>query len=196
MKELQTVGPAGSTPPSPDELRRTKKAASRQNRALQMKRLKRSLKYNYDLYLLLIPVVAYFIIFAYWPMYGVQIAFKNYSPAYGIAGSEWVGLEHLKVFFNSFYFERLLRNTFGISVYSILIGIPAPIILALLFQEIRNKKARTVIQAISYAPNFMSLVVVCGMIILFLNPRSGLIPALLGAVGITDRKSTRLNSSH
>ena len=154
------------------------------SRSIRSRRLKRSLRINYDLYLLCIPVVAYFIIFAYWPMYGVQIAFKNYSPAFGIAGSKWVGLEHLKVFLESFYFQRLIRNTFAISFYSIIVGIPAPIILALLFQEIRRKRLRAVVQAVSYAPNFMSIVVVCGMIMLFLSPRSGLIPAILNLFGV------------
>ncbi len=161
------------------------RAVAQRNGGLRNSRFKKSLKYNYDLYLLTIPVVIYFIVFAYWPMYGVQIAFKDYSPAFGILESPWVGLKHLKVFLDSFYFERLIRNTLAISGYSILVGVPAPIILALLFQEIRNTRLRSVIQAVSYAPNFMSIVVVCGMILIFLNPSSGMIPAMLKQIGIS-----------
>lgn len=146
-------------------------------------RLKKSLRHNYDLYLMSLPVVIYYIIFAYLPMYGVQIAFKDYVPTLGIWGSPWVGFKHLKVFFESLYFNRLIRNTLGISLYSIFIGIPAPIFLALLFEEIRSKRGRSVLQSISYAPNFMSTVVVCGIILMFLNSQTGLIPAIMRLFG-------------
>lgn len=146
-------------------------------------RLKKSLRQNYDLYLMSLPVVIYFIIFAYLPMYGVQIAFKDYVPTLGIWESPWVGFKHLKVFFESLYFNRLIRNTLGISIYSILVGIPAPIILALLFEEVRNKRLRSVLQSISYAPNFMSTVVVCGILLMFLNSQTGLIPAIMRLFG-------------
>lgn len=153
------------------------------NIRLRGNRLKKSLRHNYDLYLMSLPVVIYFILFAYLPMYGVQIAFKDYVPTLGIWGSPWVGFKHLKVFFESLYFNRLIRNTLGISLYSIFIGIPAPIFLALLFEEVRRKRSRSVLQAISYAPNFMSTVVVCGMILMFLNSQTGLIPAIMGLFG-------------
>ena len=152
-------------------------------------KLKRSLRRNYELYLMTLPVVVYFIIFAYWPMYGVQIAFKDFNPLQGITGSPWVGLKHLEVFANSFYFWRLIKNTVGISLYSILVGIPAPIILAILFQEVRNTKLRSLMQSVSYAPNFMSTVVVCGIILMFVSPESGVIPAFLKIFGINPETS-------
>lgn len=159
------------------------------NFSLSVHKLKRSLRCNYDLYLLSLPVVVFFIIFAYVPMYGVQIAFKDYVPTLGIWGSPWVGFKHLEVFYESLYFWRLIKNTLGISIYSILIGIPAPIILALLFEEIRHKRLRSTLQAISYAPNFMSVVVVCGMILMFVNAQSGLIPAVMRLFGINPEVS-------
>ena len=144
----------------------------------------RSLRKNYDLYLMIIPVVLYFFIFAYIPMYGVQIAFKDFNPVDGILGSPFAGLKHLKRFFNSYYFWRLLKNTIGISVYSLMVGIPAPIILALIFNEIRHKRFTVLCQSLSYAPNFLSTVVVCGMILIFLSPESGLVPKILDTLGL------------
>ena len=157
--------------------------------AVSLKDFRRSLIKNYDLYLITIPVVAYFLIFAYWPMYGVQIAFRDFSPSLGIEKSPWVGLKHLEIFADSFYFWRLIRNTVGISLYGILIGIPAPIVLAIIFEEVRNRKLRSVLQSVSYAPNFMSTVVVCGIILMFLSPQSGVIPAIFKALGITQKTS-------
>ena len=144
----------------------------------------RSFRKNYDLYFLILPVVVYFFIFAYIPMYGVQIAFKDFNPVQGIFGSPFVGLKHLTRFMNSFYFFRLIRNTIGISLYSLLVGIPAPIILAVIFNEVRSRKFSTVCQTLSYAPNFLSTVIVCGMILIFVSPDNGFVPALLDALGI------------
>ena len=117
------------------------------------------------------------------PMYGVQIAFKNYSPAKGIENSDWVGLRHFWDFYRSFYFWRTIRNTLVISLYKLLVGIPFPIILALLFQEIRNPRLRSTIQSISYAPNFMSVIVVVGMLLMMLSPTSGFIPGIMSLFG-------------
>lgn len=143
-----------------------------------------SLKRNYDLYLLILPAVAYFVVFHYIPMYGVQIAFRDFNPVDGITGSPWAGWKHLTRFFNSFYFWRLIKNTIGISAYSLIVGIPGPIILALIFNEVRQKRLSVVSQTLSYAPSFLSTVVVCGMILIFLSPQNGLIPGLLGAIGV------------
>jgi putative aldouronate transport system permease protein len=143
----------------------------------------KAIKKNYDLYIIIAPVILYFIIFLYWPMYGVQIAFKDFSPALGITGSPWAGLKHFERFFNSYYIERLLTNTIGISGYSILVGIPAPIILALMFNELRSSKFRTVSQTIFYAPNFLSIVVVVSMILFFMNPTTGFINAVRELMG-------------
>lgn len=119
---------------------------------------------NKFLYLMAIPVIAYYLIFHYKPIYGAIIAFKDYSPALGILGSPWVGLKHFRDFFESIYFWRLIRNTFMISFYQLLFGFPAPIILALLLNEVRNKYFKSTVQTITYLPHFISLVVVCGMI--------------------------------
>lgn len=156
---------------------------------------KKSLKKNYDLYLLLIPVVAYFVIFSYGPMYGLQIAFKDYSPALGISGSPWVGLKHLERFFNSFYFERVITNTLVLSLYNLLLSIPAPLILALLFDELQGKRIKVIAQTISYAPNFISIVVLCSMLVMFLTPGTGFIDSILRTFGYTGSTNVLSSSS-
>lgn len=129
-----------------------------------LSRAKRDIVKNRTIYLMLLPAIAYYIIFCYAPMYGATIAFKNYSPRLGILGSQWVGFTHFKSFLTSSYFFRILKNTLNISVQSLIFGFPAPIILALLINELSNKKFVKVTQTITYLPHFVSLVVVCGMI--------------------------------
>ncbi|GGG86079.1 ABC transporter permease [Paenibacillus radicis (ex Gao et al. 2016)] len=129
----------------------------------------RDLMMNKYLYLMMIPVVAYYIVFHYAPMYGALIAFKEYTPMKGILGSDWVGLKHFNDFFNSYYFVRILKNTLIISLYSLLFEFPAPIILALLINEVRSKAFKRVAQTITYMPYFISLVVICGIITDFTN---------------------------
>lgn len=141
----------------------------------------RDLKLNKYIYLMLLPVVLYYVIFHYGPMYGLQIAFKNYAPAKGFLGSPWAGLEHFKEFFNSFYFWRLLRNTILLSFYNLLFAFPAGFILALLLNEIRQNKFKRTIQTITYMPHFISLVVIVGMLFDFLS-RDGLINNMLVAL--------------
>jgi putative aldouronate transport system permease protein len=119
---------------------------------------------NKLLYLMVVPMLVYLLVFCYYPMYGAVIAFKNFVPARGILGSPWVGLKHFKDFFGSFYFVRLLKNTFLISLWSIVCGFPAPILLALMFNEVRGKLFKKAAQTISYLPYFVSLVVICGLI--------------------------------
>jgi len=121
-------------------------------------------KRNKLIYLMVVPMVVYLLIFCYYPMYGAIIAFKNFSPARGILGSPWVGLKNFKDFFGSYYFWRLLQNTFFISFWSIVFGFPAPIILALILNEVRGKVFKRVCQTVSYLPYFISLVVICGLI--------------------------------
>lgn len=111
-----------------------------------------------------LPVLAYYIIFHYGPMYGVIIAFKNFSPGRGILGSSWVGFQWFKDFFSSYYFGRLLRNTVLINVLNLIFSFPAPIILALLLNELRHERFKKTVQTVSYLPHFISLVVICGMI--------------------------------
>lgn len=138
---------------------------------------------NYQLYLLLLPTLIYFIIFQYGPMYGLQIAFKNYSPNRGIWGSDWSGFDHFIRFFNSAQFWPTLQNTLVISLYELVL-FPIPIILALLMNQLISNKLKRSVQTIVYAPHFISMVVLVGMMYLFLNPRSGLINIGLGALGI------------
>lgn len=127
-------------------------------------RIFRKVKRNKELYLLVLPVLLYYILFHYKPMYGLIIAFMDYSPRRGIAGSEWVGLEHFKNFFQSIYFVRLLKNTLRISLTTLVFGFPAPIILALMMNELRNKYFSRLTQTITYMPHFISTVVICSMI--------------------------------
>ncbi len=145
-------------------------------------RFKRDFKLNKLLYVMMIPVLAYYIIFHYFPMYGAIIAFKDYSPMKGIMGSEWVGLAHFKDFFGSYYFWRILINTIVISVYSLIFMFPAPIILALLINEVKNQAFKRVVQTVSYMPYFISLVVICGMITDFTNS-NGIINTILSWFG-------------
>lgn len=124
---------------------------------------------NKYLYLMMVPVLVYYIVFHYAPMYGAIIAFKDYTPVKGIMGSEWVGLAHFRDFFGSYYFWRILKNTLIISAYSICFEFPAPILLAILINEVRNAAFKRVVQSITYMPYFISLVVICGMIKDFTN---------------------------
>ena len=121
---------------------------------------------NKYIYLMLIPVLAYFIIFAYIPMYGIIIAFKDFTPG-SIFGGEWVGLKHFQAFFSSAYAVRTIKNTLLLNFYLILFGFPAPILLALLLNEVKNKVFKSTVQTISYLPHFISMVVICGIIIDF-----------------------------
>lgn len=124
---------------------------------------------NKYLYLMMIPVLAYYFIFHYTPMYGAVIAFKDYSPMKGILGSDWVGMKHFVDFFDSYYFWRILKNTLLISLYSLVFEFPMPILLALLINEVRHRRFKRVVQTITYMPYFISLVVICGIITDFTN---------------------------
>lgn len=146
-------------------------------------RVIRDLKMNRTIYLMLLPVVLYYALFQYGPMYGLQIAFKDYIPAKGFTNSPWVGLKHFVEFFNSFHFWRLLRNTVLLSLYNLLFYFPAGIILAMLLNELASSKLRRTIQTITYMPHFISIVVIVGMMVDFLST-NGLINNLLGALGI------------
>ncbi|MEC0311004.1 ABC transporter permease subunit [Paenibacillus lautus] len=137
---------------------------------------------NKYLYIMMIPVIGYYLIFHYGPMYGAIIAFKDYSPMKGILESNWVGLKHFEEFFNSYYFLRVLKNTILISLYTLIFEFPAPIILALLINEVRKKKFKRVVQTITYMPYFISLVVICGIITDFTNA-DGLINRLFMLLG-------------
>ncbi len=138
---------------------------------------------NKALYIMAIPVIAYYALFHYGPMYGLQIAFKDFSPAQGITGSPWIGFQHFFDFFNGFYFWRLIRNTVLINIYELIFGFPAPIILALLLNELRHQLFKRFVQTISYLPHFISIVVVVGMMVDFFA-RDGIINQLLAFFGV------------
>ncbi|HBU82383.1 MAG TPA: sugar ABC transporter permease [Paenibacillus sp.] len=152
------------------------------NRQSFKSRFVRDFMMNKYLYIMMIPVIGYYLIFHYGPMYGAIIAFKDYSPMKGILGSDWVGLKHFEEFFNSYYFLRVLKNTLLISLYTLLFEFPAPIILALLINEVRKRTFKRVVQTITYMPYFISLVVICGIITDFTNA-DGLINRLIMMLG-------------
>ncbi|MDF2484863.1 MAG: sugar transporter permease [Herbinix sp.] len=146
------------------------------------KAIMKDYKRNKFKYLIVLPVIIYLLIFAYKPMYGVIIAFQHYKPFLGIDGSKWVGFDNFIAFFNDVYFFRLLKNTFSISLLSILFGFPAPIFLALLLNEIKNARFKRVVQTISYMPYFISIVVVCGLIKAF-SQTDGVFNDIIFALG-------------
>ena len=135
------------------------------------------------LYLLMLPSIIIFLLFTYYPMYGVIIAFKNFTPAEGIWGSEWVGLKNFIQYFNSYQFGLTIRNTIVICLYTILVTFPLPIALALMCNQIRAKKYKKFFQVSTYLPHFISTVVMCGMLILFLSPSTGIISKIVGLFG-------------
>jgi putative aldouronate transport system permease protein len=138
----------------------------------------RDLSRNRTVYLLALPMVLYYLLFHYQPMYGAIIAFKDFAPGRGIWGSPWAGFSHFESFFRSIYFVRVVRNTILLSVLNLLFGFPAPILLALLLNEIRGSAFKRTVQTVTYLPHFVSIMVICGMIIDF-TARDGLINDLV-----------------
>ena len=138
---------------------------------------------NWVLYLFLLPTLIYLLIFNYWPMYGVQIAFRNFKPTKGIWGSPWVGMKNFDKFFHSYMFKDLLTNTIVLSVYQIVASFAFPILLALLLNYCVSNKLRKVTQMVTYAPHFISTVVLVGMLNVFLS-ESGIINHLLNLLGL------------
>lgn len=150
-----------------------------------LKRRQASLNFkrNYPLYLFLLPAVIYVIIFNYIPIYGAIMAFQNYNPGLGFIKSPFVGFRHFRIFFQSPSFVTVIRNTLSITGISLIAGFPAPIILALSLNYAINKRFKKTIQTITYAPYFISTVVIAGMLILFLSPSTGLINHIIKALG-------------
>lgn len=146
---------------------------------------------NKYLYLLALAGIAYYIIFKYVPMYGAIIAFKNYLPSKGIWGSPWVGFKHFEDFFGSHYFWRILRNTLLINVYELLFAFPAPIVLALMLNEVRRTVFKRLVQTVTYLPHFVSMVVICGMLVDF-SQKAGLLTTILTWFGM-ERQNLLLN---
>lgn len=132
---------------------------------------------------LLLPGILYYGIFRYVPMWGTIIAFQNFNPFAGFLKSPWVGFKHFEAFFQSIYFSRLIGNTLALSMYGILFSFPVPILFALLLNEVRFKRFRSAIQSISYFPHFISTVIICGLLKVFLSPSTGFINALIVRLG-------------
>lgn len=149
--------------------------------------LRKSLIKYWDLYLLVLPVLAWLIIFKYRPMYGSIIAFQNYSPSRGVMGSPWVGLAHFERFFRAHNFKSILWNTVSLSLYQLVVSFPIPIILALVLNEVQNKRYKKLVQTVTYAPYFLSTVVMVGLIDAFLYPKTGLLNTLIMRLGGTSR---------
>jgi len=146
-------------------------------------RLVKDWQRNQGIYWMLLPVILYYLIFQYGPMYGAQIAFRDFIPTKGIWGSEWIGWENFQNFFNGIYFWRLVRNTLAINLLDVFFGFPAPILLALMLNELTSPWFKRTVQTITYMPYFISLVVMVGMVIDFFA-RDGLINNLLAPFGV------------
>ncbi|AGC67235.1 protein LplB [Thermoclostridium stercorarium subsp. stercorarium DSM 8532] len=147
------------------------------------KRIGKAVKSDWQLYVLLLPALAFIFVFCYLPLYGVQIAFRDYKAVLGITGSPWVGLKNFKDFFNAYYFRRLLENTFLLNLYGLLWGFPVPIVLAILLNQIEWPRFRKFTQTVIYIPHFISTVVMAGILYLFLSPDSGIINTFIKAMG-------------
>lgn len=143
-----------------------------------------SFKKNREVYFMLLPVILYYVIFKYMPMFGNLIAFQDYSVTRGVMGSDFVGLKHFKNFFNDIFFLRVLRNTLSISIYSLIFTFPLPIIFALLLNEVKNLKFKKAVQTITYMPHFISTVIISSIILNFVSP-NGLINDALLALGFS-----------
>lgn len=163
-----------------------------QQQSKRKKRLRLNLRATWNeykkskyLFLMLVPTLVWYAIFHYGPLYGVQLAFKEFSPIRGIWGSPWVGLEHFKfLFFQSPDFLRIFRNTVLISLYNLIFGFPAPIILALLLNEVRFSVFKRVAQSLSYIPHFFSWVVLAGIVTVMLSPSEGPVNYILKMLGM------------
>lgn len=160
--------------------------ASRRGVKNRLRRTMLNLRRNWGLLLLFLPTLIYFLVFRYLPMGGILIAFKNYKPSLGIFGSPWAdnhGLKYFQMFFSSYNFPTLVQNTLRVSLYSLLAGFPFPIIFALLLNSLPGKKYKKVVQTVTYAPHFISTVVLVGMLYIFLSPSSGLVNIAIRALG-------------
>lgn len=147
-------------------------------------RLRRTWNHNKTLWLLFLPCLLYYLIFRYAPMFGLVITFKDYNLFKGIWASDWVGLKYYRMFFENPDFWPLMKNTLLLGLYKLVFGFPAPVILAILLNEVRKAAFKKFVQTVSYLPHFISNVIVASMVIMFLSPTGGLINNLLGTFGI------------
>lgn len=147
----------------------------------------RSFRENWQLYLLLLPTLIYFVIFRYLPMAGIQIAFRDYMPALGYWGSKWVGLKHFSRFFSGYYAQRMIVNTLVLSFGALFLSFPVPVLISLVLNEVRNQPVKKFAQTVTYAPHFLSMVVVVGLVTSITNINYGLLNVLLKRLGIIDQ---------
>ena len=142
-----------------------------------------AVKRDWQLYILLLPAMFFVFLFCYLPLYGIQIAFRDYKAVLGITGSEWVGLKNFTDFFSAYYFQRLITNTFLLNLYNLLWSFPIPIIMAILLNQFTRPRVKKITQTVIYIPHFISTVVMAGMLYLFLSPTNGIINTLITALG-------------
>lgn len=161
------------------------KSAEKGERKVQRKFNIKSIKNNYDLYLMLVPVIAYYIIFKYIPMWGVQIAFRDYNPGMGFSKSPFVGWENFQRYFTSFRFSRMFINSLMMNIYQILFQFPIPIIFALLVNELRKGKFKSLVLNLTYIPHFLSTVIIVALVSNIFNPEYGIVNAILVSMGFT-----------
>ncbi len=154
-------------------------------RSLQSSPMWRGITRNIGLYVFLIPALVYLFIFMYGPMYGILMAFKNYNMAKGVWGSEWVGIANFRRFFMGYNFWSTLWNTISLSFYFLLATLPLPVVLGLMLNNIKNGIFKKSVQMITYAPNFISLVIIVGMLKIFMAPNTGLVNVVLAKLGGT-----------
>ncbi|MDR1326522.1 MAG: ABC transporter permease subunit [Treponema sp.] len=147
---------------------------------LNSKRVQRN---DWQLWVLLLPALVYFFVFCYLPMYGIQIAFRDYKAVFGITGSKWVGLKNFTDFFSAYYFTRLLSNTFLLNIFGLLWSFPIPIILAILLNQLEHPRFKKFVQTSIYIPHFISTVVMAGMLYLFLSPTNGIFNKFIETLG-------------
>ncbi|MET3829473.1 putative aldouronate transport system permease protein [Paenibacillus sp. DS2363] len=160
------------------------KSVKKPSKAFALKQaLSRSWRRHWQLYLLILPPIAYFIIFKYVPMVNAVLAFKDYNVIKGIWGSPWAGTKYFELLFKNPAFVMLIKNTLYISFYSLIVGFPIPILLALALNEIKNIRFKKTVQMVTYAPYFISTVVMVSIIMLFLSPRLGIVNTIAGALG-------------
>jgi len=178
------TAPESNTGGSTEELVIEAKEALRIRKRGRIERISTHMRREWQLYLMLLPTIVWLLVFLYKPMYGLQIAFKDYSIFRGVAASPWVGLEHFQTLFGNDQFIRALRNTVYISLLSLLFGFPMPIILGLMFNEILHQLFKKTAQTIVYLPHFISSVIIAGIVITAFSPSAGIVNTILGWFGL------------
>ena len=169
-------------------MRKGEKTMQKADRIKQRHHRLKLAKSNWALYLMVLPMFLYIAIFHYWPMYGVQIAFRNFNFADGITGSPWVGFKWFNYFFNSAQFQVIVRNTLSLTLYDLAAGFPIPILLAIIMHSITNKRFRRIAQTITYLPHFISVIVLVGMMSCMFSVNSGWVNRLIVSMGGTAKQ--------